>query len=128
MEIGLKIAAAGIIAALCAAMVKRSEREIGLVLGLGAVGIILTVGMSAFSDVLELIGELGEAAELSPAVAAPVIKTVGVAILTQISAAFCRDAGEGGIASAVELGGTALALSLTLPLLRAVLSTLLELL
>ena len=48
---------------------------------------------------------------------------VGIAILTHTAAAVCRDAGEGGIASAVETGGTVLSLWTALPLLRAVLET-----
>lgn len=128
METAVKLAAMGIVAALCAAVVRRREQEIGLVLGLGAASLILSAGLGAFSGVLALMEELTAAAELSPAVVGPVVKTVGTAILTRVAAAFCRDAGEGGIASAVELCGTALALSLTLPLLRAVLTTLLELL
>ena len=54
--------------------------------------------------------ELGERAGLSPAVLDPVIKTVGIAILTRISSEVCRDAGESGIAAAVETAGAVLAL------------------
>ena len=70
-----------------------------------------------------LMDELGEAAGLSPAVLAPVLKTVGIAILTHISAEVCRDAKESGIAAFVETAGAAVALCVALPLLRAVLDT-----
>ena len=70
-----------------------------------------------------LMDERGEAAGLSPAVLAPVLKTVGIAILTHISAAVCRDAKESGIAAFVETAGAAVALCVALPLLRAVLDT-----
>ncbi|MFR3922676.1 MAG: SpoIIIAC/SpoIIIAD family protein [Dysosmobacter welbionis] len=56
-----------------------------------------------------LMDELGEAAGLSPAVLAPVLKTVGIAILTHISAEVCRDAKESGIAAFVETAGAAVA-------------------
>ena len=62
-------------------------------------------------------------AGLSPAVVAPVLKTVGIAILTHIAAQVCKDAGEGGIAAVTETAGTALSLCAALPLLRAVLDT-----
>lgn len=65
-----------------------------------------------------------EAGGLSPQVAGPVVKTAGVAIVTRLSADFCKDAGEGGLASAVELAGTVLALSAVLPLMTAVVETL----
>ena len=61
---------------------------------------------------------------LSPQVVGPVVKTAGVAIVTRLSADFCKDAGEGGLASAVELAGTVLALAAVLPLMTAVVDTL----
>ena len=66
-----------------------------------------------------LADELGELIGLSPAVLAPVLKTVGIAILTRIAAELCRDAGEGGIAAAAETAGAAAAVLAALPLLRS---------
>ena len=114
MEDILKIAAAAVAAAVCAVVVKQRAQEVGLVLSLAAGALVLTMA---------LMDELGEAAGLSPAVLAPVLKTVGIAILTHISAEVCRDAKESGIAAFVETAGAAVALCVALPLLRAVLDT-----
>ena len=114
MEDILKIAAATVAAAVCAVVVKQRAQEVGLVLSLAA---------GAVESVRALMDELGEAAGLSPAVLAPVLKTVGIAILTHISAEVCRDAKESGIAAFVETAGAAVALCVALPLLRAVLDT-----
>ena len=104
MEDILKIAAAAVAAAVCAVVVKQRAQ-------------------GAVESVRALMDELGEAAGLSPAVLAPVLKTVGIAILTHISAEVCRDAKESGIAAFVETAGAAVALCVALPLLRAVLDT-----
>ena len=114
MEDILKIAAAAVAAAVCAVVVKQRAQEVGLVLSLA---------LGAVESVRALMDELGEAAGLSPAVLAPVLKTVGIAILTHISAEVCRDAKESGIAAFVETAGAAVALCVALPLLRAVLDT-----
>ena len=114
MEDILKIAAAAVAAAVCAVVVKQRAQEVGLV---------LTMALGAVESVRALMDELGEAAGLSPAVLAPVLKTVGIAILTHISAEVCRDAKESGIAAFVETAGAAVALCVALPLLRAVLDT-----
>ena len=50
----------------------------------------------------------------------PVAKTVALSILTKLTAEICRSAGESGLASFVELGGTVAALVVALPLMRAV--------
>ena len=122
MEDILKIAAAAVAAAVCAVVVKQRAQEVGLVLSLAAGALVLTMALGAES-VRALMDELGEAAGLSPAVLAPVLKTVGIAILTHISAEVCRDAKESGIAAFVETAGAAVALCVALPLLRAVLDT-----
>ena len=96
---------------------------VGLVLSLAAGALVLTMALGAVESVRALMDELGEAAGLSPAVLAPVLKTVGIAILTHISAEVCRDAKESGIAAFVETAGAAVALCVALPLLRAVLDT-----
>ena len=54
--------------------------------------------------------------------------SAGIAIVTRLASDFCKDAKEGGLASAVELGGTALALAAALPLMTAVLDVLARLL
>ena len=58
----------------------------------------------------------------------PVVKTVLLSILTKLTAEFCRSAGEGGLASAMELSGGAAVLAVSLPLIRRVVQMLTELL
>ena len=116
----VKIAAAAIAAAVCAAVVRRHEPELGLVLAACAGALILLYCSGALSAAVELMDKLMEAGGLSAQVVEPVMKTAGIAIVTRLSADFCRDAKEGGLASAVELAGTALALAAVLPLMSAV--------
>ena len=123
MESVVRLAAAAVAAALCAVVVKQHAREVGAVLALAAGALLLGAALGAIEEVRALADELGELIGLSPAVLAPVLKTVGIAILTRIAAELCRDAGEGGIAAAAETAGAAAAVLAALPLLRAVLGT-----
>ena len=118
-----EIAALAVAAALCALVVRRGAEGIALALGLGAGALILGQVLGAAEAVRALMDELGGRAGLSPAVLDPVVKTVGISVLTRISAEVCRDAGESGIAASVETAGAVLALWVALPLLRAVLDT-----
>lgn len=117
----LKIAAIAIIAAICAVVVKKNVQELGLVLALMAGALILSYALGAVQSVRDVLDTLADTAGLSPAVLSPVIKTVGIAIVTHVSAEVCRDAKEGGIASFLETAGAACALFVALPLVRAVL-------
>ena len=128
MSVAGEIAALALAAALCAVVVKKYAPDIGLVLALCGVAVILGVIMGAVAPVRALLDELGERAGLSPAVLTLILKTVGIALLTRTTAELCRDAQEGGLASAVEIGGGVCALIVCLPLIEAVLQLITELL
>lgn len=123
-----QVSALGLVAALCAVVVRKQAPDIGLVLAMCGVAIILAFSMGLFEPVRTLMDELGERAGLSAEVLTPVVKTVGIAVLTRVAAELCRDAQEGGLASAVEVAGGACALLTCLPLLKAVLQLVLDLL
>lgn len=124
----MKVAAAAIVAAVCAVVVRRQAPEIGLALALCAGALIILYCTGAFTAVTSLMDKLVETGGLSRQVVEPVLKTTGIAVVTRLSADFCRDAKEGGLASAVELAGTVLALWAVLPLMTAVLELLTQLL
>lgn len=123
MEVVGKMAALAVAAALCTLVVRQSAREVGMVLSLAAGAIILTQALGAVEAIRSLMEELGDRAGLSPAVLDPVLKTVGIAVLTRVAAEVCRDAKESGIAAFVETAGAVMALYVALPLIRAVLDT-----
>ena len=116
----IKVAAAAIATAVCAVMVRRQAPELGLALTVCAAAVIVLYCSGALTAAMDLMDKLVEAGGLSAQVVEPVIKTAGIAIVTRLAADFCRDAKEGGLASAVELAGTALALMTVLPLMSAV--------
>ena len=128
MEDVLKVAAVAVAGAICAVVVKKSAQEVGVILALTVGVVILTAAMGAVEGVRGLMDDLADTAGLSPAVLAPVIKTVGIALITRVAAEVCKDAREGGIAAFVEVAGAAMALFVAVPLLRAVLDTLIGLL
>jgi stage III sporulation protein AD len=128
MDDVLKVAAVAVAGAICAVVVKKSAQEVGIILALTAGVVILSAAMGAVEGVRGLMDDLAQTAGLSPAVLAPVIKTVGIALITRVAAEVCRDAKESGIAAFVEVSGAAMALFVAVPLLRAVLDTIIGLL
>ena len=64
---------------------------------------------------------------LSPAVISPVMKCVGIGVVTRLTTDLCRDAGQSAAASAVELCGTACAMVTALPLIRSLMQLVTEL-
>lgn len=122
-----QVVAAAAIGTVCAAVVRKQTPELALIVTLVTVALILGTAIETLTPVRELIETLGERSGLSAAVLAPVVKTVGIALLTRVCAELCRDANESGIAAAVEIAGGVCALLVCLPLFEAVLKLILEL-
>lgn len=120
----VKVAAAAIVAAVCAVVVRKQTPEIALLLAACAGVLILLFCSGALKSAVRLMDELAEAGGISAAVLKPVIKVTGIAVVTRLAADLCRDAKEGALASAVETAGSAIALLTVLPLVSAVLEML----
>ena len=127
IEIG-KVAAGAVIAALCSVVIRKQTPELAMVLVLLAAALILGQSIGAVREIKTMLEQLRQMAGLSPAVVTPVIKTVGVALLTRFTAEICKDTGEGGLAACVETVGTITALLFAIPLLQTVFSMLTRLL
>ncbi len=119
-----KLAAVAVMAALWAATLRGRTPELALVLVLAAGAALLGEAGRAMASARGVADALGQTAGLSAQVWAPVWKTVGIALVSRLSAAVCRDAGEGALGAFLETAGTALALGATLPLLELVLEVL----
>lgn len=118
MNIIIKISAVALIAALCTLLIKSKNTEQSFMLGIAAAVVILTAVLSFMSDVAGFLKQLIELSGISSAVFAPVLKCMGIAVITKLSCELCKDAGQAGIASAVEYAGAVAAVYTTLPLLR----------
>ena len=115
-----KIAAVGIVSAVLGTLLRKHTPELGLLLVLSAgIGMLLLIA-DALGAVLDFLRELAELAGVDEVLLEPVVKTVALSILTKLTGELCRGAGEGGLASFVELCGTVLAVCVSVPLIRAV--------
>ena len=116
----IRVAALAAAAVLCAAVVRRGSGEFSLLLVLAAGTCILLLAMEPLAQVVESITRISRLAQLDGGLVRPVLKTVAISILTKITAELCKSSGEGGLAAFVETAGAGLALTVALPLVRAV--------
>ena len=115
-----KLAAVGVTAVVLSAVLRKNTPELALLLALAAGLWMLALAADGLGAAVELMKELARQAGLSEALLEPVMKTVGLSILTKLTVELCRSAGEGGVAAFVETAGMVLALAAALPLVRAV--------
>ena len=111
----------GITAAAAAAVLRKISGEFGMMVSLAASLIVLYIVISSLSPLVELLDELSEAAETDGRYIAVLLKALAVCIMTRLAAEFCRDSGEGALASKIELGGKAAVLLCAVPLFRNIL-------
>ena len=128
MEIMVRIAAVAVTAAVLGAVLRRNTPELALLLVLGAGIWMLSLTANALGAALELLQELTGLTGVEDELLMPVVKTVALSLVTRLTAEICRGAGEGGIAAFVETAGTVLALGVSLPMVRAVMILMGELL
>lgn len=123
----LKAAAAAILATVCATFFRRENRSFSMLLSIAACFVILVLLATILEPILTFSKELAGLANLDMAYLRPVFKCVGIAIIVQVVAPACRDAGETAIAATIELCASVVALYLSLPLLSAVIQMIKEL-
>lgn len=128
MDLMVKVAAGAITAAVLGVVLRKNTPELALLLALAAGLWMVALAADGLGAVVALMEELTSLAGLSEELLEPVVKTVALSILTRLTAEVCKSAGEGGVAAFVETAGTVLALVVALPLIRAVVLMMTEML
>ena len=128
MDLMVKVAAGAITAAVLGVVLRKNTPELALLLALAAGLWMVALVADGLGAVVALMEELTSLAGLSEELLEPVVMTVALSILTRLTAEVCKSAGEGGVAAFVETAGTVLALVVALPLVRAVVLMMTEML
>ena len=121
MEIVIRAAAAAVIGSILALLLRKYTPELSLTVTILA-GVIIVWLAAAASRISDLLREIAEKGGIDAVYLSPVLKCIGIGMITHLAAQVCRDAQQGSIASAVELCGTLCALYISLPLIRSLLA------
>ena len=123
MEIVARAAAAAFVGSILALLLRKYTPELSLTLSVITGAVIVWISATVAGQITDLVRRLAEKGALSAIYVSPVMKCVGIGLITQLASQVCRDAQQGSIASAVELCGTLCALYVSAPLISALLST-----
>lgn len=105
---------------------ERPEMALLLVLGFGVLIFILVLGK--MGAVIGLFRDLSRLAGVDELYLTTLLKILGIAYIAEFGAQICRDAGEGTIASKIEMVGKILILVLALPIFAAIMEVIVRLL
>jgi stage III sporulation protein AD len=122
----VQIVALALIATFFAVLLREQKPVYAMFVGTAAGVIIFLRLMGYLAAVIEFLTEITLQANISMVYLNTLLKIMGIAYLAEFGSQICRDAGEGVIAGKVEFAGKLLILVMALPLLAAVLETILN--
>ena len=124
MEVLWKTAGAALCVCAAGLLLRQKSPELALPLSAAAVCLLLLSGFGLLRGITELREAVRQLLGRDEGYTAPILKCVAIGLVTRLTASLCGDASERALGEAVELVGTACAMSVSLPLLIAVLKLL----
>lgn len=125
MEI-VKIVTFALISLFLVLILRDEKKELAVQISI-AVGVIIFLFLiSKITAIMQFIQQLALKANINFVYITTVLKILGIAYLATFCSEICKDAGESSIASKVEFAGKILILSLAIPILMAVLKSILK--
>lgn len=113
----IKYCGAALCALICVLLLKSHKSELALLVSLGASILLISAAIDTFGPAFDFVKEIMAKTEVGEYFSV-LVKALGVTLGVQFTAELCRDSGESGIASKLELVGKAEILILCLPLIR----------
>ena len=124
MEIAVKAAAIALAGCVLAELMKKSGGHMTVLLATAVCCTLTALTLTAAESIADFAGQLTEFCGLSAPAVSIVLKTVGIALLTRLTADVCRDSGQSALASGTEFAGAAAAVYIAIPLMKTVLKML----
>jgi len=122
-----QIVGLALIVTVMSVVLKQIRPEIALQLTILASASIFILVMSKIKVIVDLLQNLADQANISSYYLLIVLKIVGVAYLAEFGAQICRDAGEGALASKIELAAKVGVIVLAIPIIVAITESLVRL-
>lgn len=117
----LKVAIIGVVAIVLATQFKGTRTEYGTYISLAACIIILFLGTSKLEVIIDGINKIQSYIQINPTYLNILLKIVGITYIAEFASSLCKDAGHGAISSQIELVGKLTILSISMPILLALL-------
>jgi len=124
----IQIVGLGLVVTFLIVLIKQHRPELALQLSVLAGVIIFSLMLGKIGAVFNVLKDLAEKANLNYIYMGTVLKIVGIAYIADFGAQICRDAGEGAIANKIEFAAKILVMILAIPVILAILETLIRLL
>lgn len=123
----VQVVGIGMTAVLLTLVVRRSHPELAVQITIVVAGIVFFLVLDKLRMIIDLFTEMAKRAGIGEMYLIILLKIIGISYLVEFGAQICRDAGEGAIASKVELAGKVMILVMAVPIIAFALDTILRL-
>lgn len=117
----IQIVGIGIIATVLIVTIRDEKPEFSLLLSLATGVLIFMFVVERLGYVITVLKDLSRRADFDFIYFATILKIIGVAYICQFGSEIAKDAGEGAIASKIELAGKIMIIIISVPILLALL-------
>lgn len=124
----IKIIGIGLTALVIIIILKQYKPEFAIYVSLIAGAIILFMIISKLGMIINVITNLSNRAGIENEFLKILLKITGIAILTEFAVSICKDTGETAIANKIDLGGKIIIVSISIPIITALLELILQIL
>jgi stage III sporulation protein AD len=126
MEI-VQVVGLGLIATLLVVILREYRPELAMQVSLVAGLIVMLLVVNRIAGAVQVITETAVGAGINLVYLQTLLRIIGIAYLAEFGAQACRDAGEGSIASRVELAAKVIILVMAVPIIVEIMESILRL-
>ncbi len=122
----VKIVGIAYIALFIMLLFKQSKNELNTLLTLTAGALILLIMIEPLKEIIDFLREIADKANIDTVYIGIVLKILAIAYIASFSSALCKDANADSLAAQIDFAGKILILVLAIPILMAVLNSILQ--
>lgn len=122
----IQIIGIGFVATILIIILKKQRPEIAVQASIVTGVVIFMLLASKLAAIVDVLGAYAQKADIKPAYFATVLKITGIAYISEFGAEICNDAGEGAIASKIELAGKVIIAVMAAPIITSMLDLIME--
>lgn len=119
----VKVAALGLITVLLASQFKGGKSEYGLYIGFMGCLLIFFYGMNKLEAILDALSQIQSYIHIKDTYIVLLLKIVGITYIAEFASDLCKDAGYGAVSGQIEFVGKMTILSVSMPVLMALIET-----
>lgn len=124
----LQIVGLGLVATFLALILKEHKSPIAFLLIVFVGSVIFLFLIDQIYEIIKMVERLSINAHVNMIYVETILKIIGIAYIAEFGAQITKDAGQGAIASKIELGGKVLILSMAIPILTVIIETIISML